>query len=115
MGVRLSRHEMHRFFWGTQRGEVGVNGHQNSDGTVRERWINPGPEVELDSAAARERARALIAARPTRVRFRTFCSPYRFSYCPLYCSAYRNCYGLSRFGVSPASAASLGRGIYGRS
>lgn len=55
---------LHRFFYGTQRGErvrVGINGYQNPDGTVRERWIHVDGQ-ELDAAAARELARALIAA-----------------------------------------------------
>jgi hypothetical protein len=60
---------LHRFFYGTQRGErvrVGINGYQNGDGSVRERWIQvDGRAVdgqELDAAAARDLARALIAA-----------------------------------------------------
>lgn len=55
---------LHRFFNGTQRGEqvrVGINGYQNGDGSVRTRWIQID-EQELDAAAARELARALIAA-----------------------------------------------------
>ncbi|MGA8123607.1 MAG: hypothetical protein WBS15_03470 [Mycobacterium sp.] len=60
---------LHRFFYGTQRGErvsVEINGFQNRDGSVRGRWIHVDGRVldrqELDGAAARELARALIAA-----------------------------------------------------
>lgn len=62
---------LHRFFYGSQRGErvrVEILGYQNPDGSVRERWIhvhavpNPRDDLELDAAAARELARALIAA-----------------------------------------------------
>jgi hypothetical protein len=62
--------ESHRFFYGTQRGErvnVGINGYQNPDGSVRERGIQVNdreiaPSGEFDAATAREFARALIAA-----------------------------------------------------
>jgi hypothetical protein len=60
---------LHRFFYGTQRGErvsVEINGFQNQDGSVRGRWIHVDGRVldrqELDGAAARALARALIAA-----------------------------------------------------
>ena len=59
---------MHRFFYGTQRAErvsVEINGFQNRDGSVRGRWIHVGGTLdrqELDGAAARELALALIAA-----------------------------------------------------
>src|SRR5271163_3123184 len=51
---------LHRFFYGTQRGErlsVEINGFQNRDGSVRAL-----DRQELDGAAARELAHALIAA-----------------------------------------------------
>lgn len=53
-------HTLHRFFYGTQRGEVGICGYQNRDGTVHGRSICVD-EQDLDAAAARELARALIA------------------------------------------------------
>jgi len=60
---------LHRFFYGTQRGgrvRVGINGYQNPDGSVRERWITvtvvPDLSNGLDAGAARDLARALIAA-----------------------------------------------------
>ena len=59
---------LHRFFYGTQRGErvsVEINGFQNRDGSVRGRWIHVGGTLdrqELNGAAARELALALIAA-----------------------------------------------------
>ena len=56
---------LHRFFLGTQRGDVGISGYQNGDGSVRERFIHVSrglDDGELDAAAARVLARALIAA-----------------------------------------------------
>src|ERR1700722_13461470 len=50
---------LHRFFYGTQRGErvsVEISGFQNRDGSVRGRWIHVDGRVldrqELDGAAA---------------------------------------------------------------
>ena len=58
-------HESHRFFYGTQRGAVRIEGYQNSDGTIRGRWFYLDSRAleceELDAAAARELARALTA------------------------------------------------------
>jgi hypothetical protein len=59
--------ELHRFFYGTQRGEpvpVGICGYQNPDGSVRARsiFIDNAAAREFDPAAARQLARALIAA-----------------------------------------------------
>lgn len=54
-------HKLHRFFWGTRRGAVGICGYQNRDGSICERSISIGREIDLDAAAARELARALIA------------------------------------------------------
>jgi hypothetical protein len=60
---------LHRFFYGTQRGErvsVEINGFQNRDGSVRGRWTHVDGRAldrqELDAAAARELARMLISA-----------------------------------------------------
>ena len=56
---------LHRFFYGTQRGDVGISGYQNPDGSVRERFIHVSRGLdgrELDAATARVLARALIAA-----------------------------------------------------
>jgi hypothetical protein len=67
----FSLDELHRFFFGTRRDTdracVGIVGFQNPDGTIRQRCIQVGAgrdtlDVELDAAAARELARALIAA-----------------------------------------------------
>jgi hypothetical protein len=59
---------LYRFFNGTQRGEkvhVGINGFQRIDGSVQKRFISVAVDKYadgLDAAAARELARALIAA-----------------------------------------------------
>ena len=54
-----------RPFFGTQRGNVGVYGEQNTDGTVTHLVITvgpPGDTAELDSAGARQLATAMLAA-----------------------------------------------------
>jgi hypothetical protein len=54
-----------RPFFGTQRGDVGIYGEQNTNGTVTHRVVTvgrPGDTVELDSAGARKLAAAVLAA-----------------------------------------------------
>jgi hypothetical protein len=58
-------HELHRFFHGTQRGDVGIYGYQNPDGSVRERSIQfDGRKLDrrvFDAASAGELGEALLA------------------------------------------------------
>jgi hypothetical protein len=61
----LNDHELHRTFHGTQRGPVKIDGFQNPDGSIHSRGFYIDMDAlerqELDAAAARKLARALIA------------------------------------------------------
>jgi hypothetical protein len=55
-----------RYFRGTRRGSdpvsVDLAGYQETNGAVRQRWITPAVDTDLDAAGARELAAHLIAA-----------------------------------------------------
>jgi hypothetical protein len=59
-----NREGWRRPFFGTQRGNVGIYGEQNTNGTVTHLVVTvgpPGDSVEMDSAGARKLAAATLA------------------------------------------------------
>jgi hypothetical protein len=62
----FNEHELHRIFHGTQRDPVRIDGYQKPDGSIHGRGfyvdVDALERQELDAAAARALARALIAA-----------------------------------------------------